>query len=76
MNAGDLVEVVYSLGPGATGTIRGRLALRGNPDIVLTETVETVDGKEVQGLAAVIPRRREILIRLIERKGSGTEKRG
>jgi len=71
MNAGDLVEVVYSLGPGATGTIRGRLALRGNPDIVLTETVETVDGKEVAGLAAVIPRRREVLTRLIEKKGSG-----
>ena len=83
MNTGDLVEVVYSLGPGATGTIRGRLASRGNPDIVLTETVEVVDGKEVQGLAAVIPRKREVLTRLIERKGSGfgvqgsgTEKRG
>lgn len=68
MNAGDLVEVVYSIGPGAVATVRGRLAMRANPDIVLTETVERVDGKEVRSAAVVIPRRREVLTRLLERK--------
>jgi hypothetical protein len=68
MNAGDLVEVVYSAGPGIVRTIQGRLAVRANPDIVLTDTVELVEGKEVRGLTAVIPRRREVLTRLVERK--------